>query len=330
MNKKGSAALALLLAFGSAFFISCGNKVAKNKGAKEGLTFYQGLGIMANGRLGPGKDDKGTGVYSINQTVCYAVFDSEGKIVDLETDIVEVATPNYDGKEMPDFTGFPTQSANEDKDHDGKIDGVKTQTEESYLVEVSAWRTKRDRGSTYALKSGSWEQQMDRFEAYFIGKTVDEIPVVTDGDDRAGKIAQRFLQHLAAVHIQVVRRFVQQQHIILAQHQLRQGYPAFFAAAQGGHRHKHVVPGKQEAAQRAANLILLHPGKTVPHLIQHRFSLVQPRLMLIVVSDVDAGAPAQRAAIRPFLPDQAFKQRGLSGSVIADQGDPVPCAHVKL
>lgn len=160
----GLTCIALSLAF-----MSCG------KGAKSGGKVYQGLGITANGRLGPGKDDKGQSVFCINQTVCYAIFDESGKIIDLETDIVEIATPNYDGKEMPDFTGFPLQAFNEDNNHDGKIDGVKTQTEQSYLAEVAAWKTKRDRGATYVLKSGTWEQQMDRFEAYFIGKTVDEI-----------------------------------------------------------------------------------------------------------------------------------------------------------
>lgn len=35
------------------------------------------------------------------------LFDKAGKIVDLETDELEVSTPNYDGASMPHFSGWP-------------------------------------------------------------------------------------------------------------------------------------------------------------------------------------------------------------------------------
>ena len=70
-----------------------------------GLT--HGLGVYSTGRLGPGSDDQGVGVYSFNEAVAYVLFDGDGRIVDLEVDQLEVATPNYDGESMPDFTGFP-------------------------------------------------------------------------------------------------------------------------------------------------------------------------------------------------------------------------------
>ena len=142
--------------------------------AAEG-SLSHGIGFYSNGRLGPGKDDQGVGVYSFNEVVAYALFDQEGRIVDLEVDQVEVASPNYDGEHMPNFTGFPGQSYNADTDHDAKADTVLEQTEETFLADVDTWLTKRERGNTYKLNSGTWVDEMDIFEEFFKGKTVEEI-----------------------------------------------------------------------------------------------------------------------------------------------------------
>ena len=107
------------------------------------------MGFYSNGRLGPGKDDQDVGVYSINEVVAYVLFDNDGKILDLEVDQLEVATPNYDGEHMPHLTGFPGQSYNVDENHDEKIDGVLEQTDDTYLAEVESWQTKRERCLLY-------------------------------------------------------------------------------------------------------------------------------------------------------------------------------------
>ena len=140
----------------------------------EASGLYHGLGFCSSGRLGPGKDDKETGVYSINEVVAYVLFDDAGRILDLEVDQVEVATPNYDGEHMPHLTGFPGQSYNADENHDEKVDAVLEQTEETFLKEIEAWQTKRERGSTYKLNSGTWAQEMDIFEKNFTGMTASE------------------------------------------------------------------------------------------------------------------------------------------------------------
>jgi len=134
-----------------------------------------GLGFYSNGRLGPGSDDQGTGVYSFNEVVAYVLFDNEGTILDLEVDQLEVATPNYDGESMPGLTGFPGQSYNADTDHDAVVDTVLEQTEDSFLADVDSWQTKRERGSSYKLNSGTWTDEMDIFEEYFKGMTVDQL-----------------------------------------------------------------------------------------------------------------------------------------------------------
>ena len=134
-----------------------------------------GLGFYSNGRLGPGSDDQGTGVYSFNEVVAYVLFDNEGTILDLEVDQLEVATPNYDGEAMPGLTRFPGQSYNADTDHDAVVDTVLEQTEDSFLSDVDSWQTKRERGSSYKLNSGTWTDEMDIFEEYFKGMTVDQL-----------------------------------------------------------------------------------------------------------------------------------------------------------
>ncbi len=141
----------------------------------EATGLSHGLGFSFNGRLGPGKDDKDTGVYSFNEVAAYVLFDDGGRILDLEVDQVEVATPNYDGEHMPHLTGFPGQSYNADENHDEQVDTVLEQTEETFLKEVEAWQTKRERGSTYKLNSGTWEDEMDIFEEFFRGMTVEEV-----------------------------------------------------------------------------------------------------------------------------------------------------------
>lgn len=134
-----------------------------------------GLGFAASGRLGPGKDDKEAGVYSINEVIAYVLFGDDGKILDLEVDHLEVATPNYDGEHMPHLTGFPGQSYNADENHDEKVDAVLEQTDDTFLAEVDGWATKRERGDTYKLNSGTWASEMDLYEETFRGMTVEEV-----------------------------------------------------------------------------------------------------------------------------------------------------------
>ena len=133
-----------------------------------------GLGFTNTGRLGPGKDDQEVGVYSFNTQAVGACFDSDGKIIALYTDVMEVATPNYDGEHMPKLTGFPGHTYNGDENHDGKVDTVLEQTEKTFMVQIDNWKTKRERGSTYKLNSGTWADEMDIFEERFAGMTTDE------------------------------------------------------------------------------------------------------------------------------------------------------------
>ena len=135
-----------------------------------------GLGMSAMGRVGPGSDNDGNQVYSINVVYAFAAFDGDGRITQVRVDQLEVATPNYDGATMPHFSGFPGQGGYalwDDKA--GKVSGTTDDTEDNFLTEISGWVSKRERGEEYKLKSGSWASEMDIFERMFVGKTMDEI-----------------------------------------------------------------------------------------------------------------------------------------------------------
>lgn len=89
------------------------------------------------------------------------VVDNEGKIVDLEVDIMEIITPNHDDAEDNYIAGWPGQSYSADMDGDGTAETELLETEEDFVSTISAWKTKRDKGSAYKMNSGTWESEMD-------------------------------------------------------------------------------------------------------------------------------------------------------------------------
>ncbi|NLC32504.1 MAG: hypothetical protein GX781_04325 [Clostridiales bacterium] len=135
-----------------------------------------GLGFNFVGRIGPGADDKGVPVFSFNQVYASTLFDADDRITQVHVDILEVATPNYDGDGMPHFSGYPGQGGyNYDSNHDGKADSMVEPTNESYLEEIADWMTKRERGDSYRMTTGTWTNQMNTFEQLFVGKTIQEV-----------------------------------------------------------------------------------------------------------------------------------------------------------
>ena len=55
------------------------------------------------------------------------------------------------------------------------MDTVLEQTDDTFLAEIEGWKTKRERGSTYKLGSGTWQDEMNIFEEAFKGLTADEV-----------------------------------------------------------------------------------------------------------------------------------------------------------
>ena len=174
----------IILLMTTVLLVSCagGDKKQDNNNGNNGMSLgdtklYHGLGTAKNFRVGPGSDSEGVQVYSFNFVMASVIFDENDRIVDSEIDILEVATPNYDGAGMPRFSGWPGKEGYNVTDTDtGKVTGVSENTEESISEEVSNWRTKRERGEDYNMNpDNDWHEQMDAFEDWFKGKTVAEI-----------------------------------------------------------------------------------------------------------------------------------------------------------
>jgi len=138
---------------------------------------YAGLGGVPNFRVGPGKDSNNVPVYSLNITMASGLFDTQGKIMGVQVDIYEVATPNYDGASMPHFSGWPArQGYNITDPATGKVSGVSMNTEQNIGEEVSAWVTKRERGDAYGMNpANEWYKQMDAYQQWMVGKTTAEL-----------------------------------------------------------------------------------------------------------------------------------------------------------
>ncbi len=136
-----------------------------------------GLAVTGTPRLGPGADANGTPVYSFNEVIAYAIVDADNRIVDLEVDILEIITTNHDESNDGDnfMAGWPGQSYANDAEGDGVVEGEMLMTDEIFTTEINEWLTKRQKGDAYMMGAGSWASQMDAFEAFFVGKTVEEI-----------------------------------------------------------------------------------------------------------------------------------------------------------
>lgn len=138
---------------------------------------YYGLGHTVVFRNGPGSDSEGVPVYSFNVAMASAVFDADGRIVDVYIDAYEVATPNYDGASMPHFSGWPGTEGYNVTDHDTElVSGVSENTNETIAAEVNGWLTKRERGDSYHMnEENEWYEQMNFYQEFFVGKTVAEL-----------------------------------------------------------------------------------------------------------------------------------------------------------
>lgn len=151
------------------------------------IKLYRGQGQNAVLRVGPGTDANGGQVYTINYVTATALFDEEGRIVDVFFDTLEIYTPNK-GPDLPQFSGFPGQ--------EGYL-GAPANTEESAKEQVASWLTKRERGD--AAYGMNWSEQMDFYQNFFKGMTVAEVeewfakctsdkngrPLKADSDDPA-------------------------------------------------------------------------------------------------------------------------------------------------
>ncbi|HEY4544262.1 MAG TPA: hypothetical protein VIG40_06425, partial [Tissierellaceae bacterium] len=128
---------------------------------------YQGFGMSNLYREDMGEDSEGNPIYSFNQIFVNALFDEDDKIVDIYIDQLEVGTPNGPDT-FAKFNGYPEK---EGFNWSGKYET----TEEIFKEELENWKTKRQLKDDYKLDSGTWEEQIQKYEETFKGMTVKEV-----------------------------------------------------------------------------------------------------------------------------------------------------------
>ena len=142
---------------------------------------YEGIGTTFTFRL------NGSGSSFYNTAFAFVQFDADGRIVDSYIDVLEIADPTVSMASCPRYAVVGQT-----------MDWYDLETKEVKQAEVTAdmaselvssWRTKRERGHEYGMGgAGEWFEQMDAYQAFFKGKTVEELKAWGEsGQDENGK-----------------------------------------------------------------------------------------------------------------------------------------------
>ena len=148
-----------------------------NPANRAGQAVREGIGMAATGRVGPGKDDEDGQVYSFNVVFAHGTFDEDGRIVSMAVDQLEVATPNYSGASMPQFSGFPGQGGYSLwDDNTGKVVGYTEDSDDNCMQEIAASTSERARGEDVPADKRFMARADGRLsEHMMVGMTVDEV-----------------------------------------------------------------------------------------------------------------------------------------------------------
>ena len=143
---------------------------------------------------------------------------------------------------------------------------------------------------------------------------------MADEDKSARIVLQCKVERLDRFHIEVVRRFVHQQHVGLFQDQLAEEHAALFATGYHPDGFQDFVVGEQHATERAAH-DLLATLRPLTHPVEQRdivFEVIG--VILSVVAEFGALGPLHRTRIGLQLANQRAQQGGLANPVRADDG----------
>ncbi|KAF1858260.1 hypothetical protein Lal_00014761 [Lupinus albus] len=157
------------------------------------------------------------------------------------------------------------------------------------------------------------------------GDAVEEPAVVRDDHHAAREFQQRVFQRAQGFDVQVVRRFVQQQHVAALEQRLGQVQAAAFAAGQVADQFLLIGALEVEAAEIGARRHLeaadgQHvgaPGDVLEHGLVGREAVAR----LVDERDLRGLADDDFAAVRLFDPRDHAEQRRLAGAVRADDAD---------
>ncbi|WP_206811519.1 LysM peptidoglycan-binding domain-containing protein [Paradesulfitobacterium ferrireducens] len=140
---------------------------------------FHGFGEVPNYRIRGEKKD------NLNITTASALFDQDGKIVDLTWDVMEITYDLFPGWVDPKADKATMDS------FAAKIDDIwETKREEGYNYDMTHLKAK---GAADNLTKKEWFEQLDFYEAFFKGKTVSEVEAwfkkYTDVNGRPYKMA---------------------------------------------------------------------------------------------------------------------------------------------
>ena len=150
MKKIIAMALAAVMALS---MVACGGET------KTDVTYKVGMGVVTEEAVQDATADK-AGKAEIITTVAVVTLDAEGKIVKADIDVADNTT---------------------------KFDATGVATADSDL------RTKMEKGAEYGMKSdwgskiGEWNEQIEAFENWMVGKTVAEVVEMELGENGAGR-----------------------------------------------------------------------------------------------------------------------------------------------
>ncbi len=146
-----------------------------------------------------------------------------------------------------------------------------------------------------------------------------------DHHHAAGEFQQRVFQRAQRFHVEVVGRFVQQQHVAAGDQRLGQVQAAALAARQRTDMLLLVAALEVEAADVGARRRLVPAHRqnvgAARDLLEHGLAAVQGIAALVHIGELDGRANLDGARIRLLLARQHAEQRRLAGAVRPDDAD---------
>src|SRR5690606_23035319 len=157
------------------------------------------------------------------------------------------------------------------------------------------------------------------------GDTVQEPAIVADHQRHARELQQRILERTQRLHVEIVGRLVEQQHVAALQQRLGQVQTAALTAGERADQLLLVRALEVETADVGARLDLdtvdVEDVRAAGDLLEHRVVALQRRAALVDIGQLHGGAEDDLAGVRLLLAGDHLEQRRLAGAVGADDAD---------
>src|SRR5207245_9161401 len=136
---------------------------------------------------------------------------------------------------------------------------------------------------------------------------------------------------LLVLDVEVVRRLVEDEEVVVLGDELREGEARPFSAAELAHAAVDRVPSEPEAAEEAPRPRLRR--RRIPHaadLLEEGAGEVELLRLLREVSDLQVLAAEHGSRVRLLASDQDLEEGRLPGAVRTDEADPVPLRQLEV